>query len=164
MDNQKKPRAREKKVVGNGKGVEIHGEGLGTGPVGSQNGYAGKPQSGSGGGGKRAAAAGDLLLVRLVPRLLLGADAFLMGGMIGAAVRTVPRLRLFGDPHQKGVSPSERMSSKSPRSPSAMSCAAVCAAGRAGAAAFDGRPDGGAVCCDCLSPQNAAASTCTSMA
>ena len=31
MDNQKKPRAREKKVVGNGKGVEIHGEGLGTG-------------------------------------------------------------------------------------------------------------------------------------
>ena len=33
MDEQKKPRARAKKVVSGGKGVEIHGEGLGTGPV-----------------------------------------------------------------------------------------------------------------------------------
>ena len=39
MDNQKKPRAREKKVVGNGKGVEIHGEGLGTGPVNNMGNY-----------------------------------------------------------------------------------------------------------------------------
>ena len=39
MDNQKKPRAREKKVVENGKGVEIHGEGLGTGPVNNMGNY-----------------------------------------------------------------------------------------------------------------------------
>ena len=39
MDNQRKPRAREKKVVGSGKGVEIHGEGLGTGPVNNMGNY-----------------------------------------------------------------------------------------------------------------------------
>ena len=39
MDNQKKPRAREKKVVETGKGVEIHGEGLETGPVNNMGNY-----------------------------------------------------------------------------------------------------------------------------
>ena len=39
MDEQKKPRAREKRVVGEGKGVEKHGEGLGTGPVGNAGEY-----------------------------------------------------------------------------------------------------------------------------
>ena len=39
MDNQKKPRAREKKVVESGKGVEIHGQGLGTGPVNNMGNY-----------------------------------------------------------------------------------------------------------------------------
>ena len=46
MDNQRKPRAREKKVVGSGKGVEIHGEGLGTGPVNNMGNYEDrKPQA-----------------------------------------------------------------------------------------------------------------------
>ena len=34
MDEQNKPNARKKRVVGAGKGIEKQGEGLGTGPVG----------------------------------------------------------------------------------------------------------------------------------
>ena len=55
--DQNRPRGREKNVTSGGSGVHRRGEGLGTGPVGSQNGYAGKTSGGSG-GGKRAAAAG----------------------------------------------------------------------------------------------------------
>ncbi len=39
MDEQKKPRAREKRVVEGSMSVEKHGEGLGTGPVGNTGGY-----------------------------------------------------------------------------------------------------------------------------
>ena len=39
MDEQRKPRSREKKVVNEGKGVEIKGEGLGTGPVNNTGNY-----------------------------------------------------------------------------------------------------------------------------
>ena len=39
MDEQKRPRSREKKVVNEGKGVEKHGEGLGTGPVNNTGNY-----------------------------------------------------------------------------------------------------------------------------
>ena len=39
MDEQRKPRAREKKVVNEGKGVEKRGEGLGTGPVNNAGNY-----------------------------------------------------------------------------------------------------------------------------
>ena len=38
MDDQKKPSARRKKIVGEGRGIEKKGEGLGTGPVGQQGG------------------------------------------------------------------------------------------------------------------------------
>ena len=34
MDEQNKPNARKKRVVGAGKGIEKQGEGLGIGPVG----------------------------------------------------------------------------------------------------------------------------------
>ena len=44
MDEQKKPRSRVKKVVNQGNGVEIHGEGLGTGPVGNAGGYEARKQ------------------------------------------------------------------------------------------------------------------------
>ena len=40
MDEQKKPRAREKRVSTEGEGVRKYGEGLGTGPVGNMGGYA----------------------------------------------------------------------------------------------------------------------------
>ena len=39
MDEQKKPRAREKRVVNEGKGVQKQGEGLGTGPVNNTGSY-----------------------------------------------------------------------------------------------------------------------------
>ena len=37
MDEQNKQNARKKRVVGEGKGIEKKGEGLGTGPVGQPN-------------------------------------------------------------------------------------------------------------------------------
>ena len=39
MDENRRPRSREKKVVGEGKGVEKKGEGLGTGPVNNTGNY-----------------------------------------------------------------------------------------------------------------------------
>ena len=39
MDEQRKPRSREKKIVNEGKGVEKRGEGLGTGPVNNAGNY-----------------------------------------------------------------------------------------------------------------------------
>jgi len=48
MDEEKKPRSRVKKVVNDGKGVEIHGEGLGTGPVNNMGSYADRKQQAAG--------------------------------------------------------------------------------------------------------------------
>ena len=50
MDRENRPRRREKNVVSGGTGVFKRGKGLGTGPVGSQDGYAGKQTSHSGSG------------------------------------------------------------------------------------------------------------------
>ena len=44
MDEQKRPRAREKKVVSDGKGVEKKGQGLGIGPVNNTGNYADRKQ------------------------------------------------------------------------------------------------------------------------
>ncbi len=41
-DETKRPRGRKKNVTGEGKGLYKRGEGLGSGPVGSEDGYAGK--------------------------------------------------------------------------------------------------------------------------
>ncbi|MCR5764001.1 MAG: hypothetical protein K6G00_11530 [Treponema sp.] len=72
--DQKRPRGREKHVTNNSTGVHKRGEGLGTGPVGSSGGYAGrKGSSGGSGGGKRAAGGGSLgLIVIAVLYLLFG--------------------------------------------------------------------------------------------
>ena len=51
MEPNNRPRAREKRVTNNGKGVGRKGEGLGTGPVGTSDGYGGRVGSGSSGGG-----------------------------------------------------------------------------------------------------------------
>ena len=48
MDEGKKPRSRVKKVVNDGKGVEIHGEGLGTGPVNNMGSYEDRKQQENG--------------------------------------------------------------------------------------------------------------------
>ncbi len=49
--DQRRPRGREKNVTGNSTGVHKRGDGLGTGPVGSSNGYSGKTGGHSSGGG-----------------------------------------------------------------------------------------------------------------
>ena len=84
--DQNRPRGREKNVTSGGSGVHRRGEGLGTGPVGSQNGYAGKTGGGSGGGGKRAAAAGGggtILLLIVGYMLLKGCSSGGVGSMLG---------------------------------------------------------------------------------
>ena len=53
MDEQKKPRSRVKKVVNDGKGVEVHGEGLGTGPLNNTGNYADRKQQGTQGPGRQ---------------------------------------------------------------------------------------------------------------
>ena len=58
MADDNRPHGREKNVTGQGTGGYRRGEGLGTGPVGNQHGYSGRPgttqSSGSGSGTSRA--------------------------------------------------------------------------------------------------------------
>ena len=70
--NQKRPRGREKRVTDNSTGVHKRGDGLGTGPVGSADGYAGK-KSGSGGGMRAAGGGGiGLVIIALLLKMFLG--------------------------------------------------------------------------------------------
>ena len=39
---QNRPRGRDRTVTGTAKDIKLHGEGLGTGPVGSGSGHAGR--------------------------------------------------------------------------------------------------------------------------
>ena len=81
---------RQKRVTENSKGVHRRGEGLGTGPVGRADGYAGRTGgSGSGSGrgtGTRAGGGGLKLIIILIAMLLGGGGglgAFLSGGDSG---------------------------------------------------------------------------------
>ncbi|MBR3418665.1 MAG: peptidase C11 [Oscillospiraceae bacterium] len=86
--DQNRPKGREKHVTEGGSGVHRRGEGLGTGPVGSQDGYAGRKQQQSGGGaGKRAAAAGGggtIIIALLVLMMMKGCNTSSLGGGGGA--------------------------------------------------------------------------------
>lgn len=75
---------RDKHVTGGGKGVQKRGDGLGTGPVGRSDGYAGRGGS-TGGGGNRAVGGGT----RMSPKtaiIILVIMALLGGGGGGAAL------------------------------------------------------------------------------
>ncbi len=73
--DRKRPRSREKKVTSSSTGVHRRGSGLGTGPVGSQDGYSGRR---TGGVGKRAAIGGGSTLTVLI---LIGIAVMkMMGG------------------------------------------------------------------------------------
>ena len=75
MDKQR-PRGRQKNVTSGG-GVHRRGSGLGTGPVGSPDGYSGRRPSGSSGGGmNRAAKAGGISL----PVIIILIVVFLLKG------------------------------------------------------------------------------------
>ena len=67
-----RPRSREKNVTSGGGNVNRRGSGLGTGPVGSSDGYGGRKSGG--GGGKRAAAGGGgfLAVIAVIVYLILG--------------------------------------------------------------------------------------------
>lgn len=67
--DQNRPRGREKNVTSGTGNVHRRGDALGTGPVGSQNGYQGK--TGGGSVGKRAAAGGSGTVVLLILGYLL---------------------------------------------------------------------------------------------
>ena len=96
------PRGREKNVTGQGKSVYKRGEGLGTGPVGNEGGYQGRPDTGSGnsGGGSgretgtRAGGRGPLLLIIIVAAVLIfggggaGLSGLLGGGSSGNTAQT----------------------------------------------------------------------------
>ncbi|MBR0100708.1 MAG: hypothetical protein IJP90_13500, partial [Treponema sp.] len=76
MDRKNRPEGREKHVTNNSNGVHKRGEGLGTGPVGSSDGYSKrKSGNGGGGGGKRAMGGGSILLI-----VAILAFKFLFGG------------------------------------------------------------------------------------
>ena len=83
--DQNRPRGREKHVTGTGS-VHRRGNGLGSGPVGSSNGYSGRK---SGGIGKRATiGGGSTLLILLVGFLLLkscssGGNTGLLSALMG---------------------------------------------------------------------------------
>ncbi len=67
MDNQNKPRSREKNVTSGGSGVHKRGDGLGTGQVG-----AGGKGNSSGIGTKAAAGGGAGLVIAIIVALLFG--------------------------------------------------------------------------------------------
>ena len=71
---RKRPRSREKHITSGGSGIHRRGAGLGSGPVGSPNGYSGRA---SGKGAKRAAVGGGISL----PVLLL------IGWMIFSSIK-----------------------------------------------------------------------------
>ena len=81
-----RPRGREKNVTGPGKDVYKRGDGLGTGPVGSADGHAGRT-GGSGGGGNRASGGGKSPLVAIVLAavLLLGGGGAGLSGLLGGS-------------------------------------------------------------------------------
>ena len=58
MDQNNRPRGREKHITDNSTGVHKRGEGLGTGPVGSSNGYSSRP-SGNIGSGRSSGSSGS---------------------------------------------------------------------------------------------------------
>ena len=83
-----RPRGREKNVTGTGKSVYRRGSGLGTGPVGSSNGYGTAGGNGNGqqqrsttraGGGK-----GKFIIIILVLALLFGGKSCVGGGGLGS--------------------------------------------------------------------------------
>ncbi len=83
MAENNRPRSREKNVTEGGGNVRRRGSGLGTGPVGSSDGYQGRGSGG--GGGKRAAAIGGGIGIPAVIIMLI-VNFFFGGGNGGQTV------------------------------------------------------------------------------
>ena len=87
MDNR--PRGRQKNVTGAGKGIHKRGEGLNTGPVGRQDGYAGRTGSTGSVGGQqtgrpvRTTRKGSFSLIAIIAALVLGGGGLGLNGLLG---------------------------------------------------------------------------------
>ncbi|MDO4418108.1 MAG: clostripain-related cysteine peptidase [Eubacteriales bacterium] len=75
MDRER-PRGRDKNVTGQGTGLGRRGNGLGTGPVGSKDGYSGRGSGTGTGGGRRITRGAGLSL----PVIIIAIIAYLFGG------------------------------------------------------------------------------------
>ncbi|MBQ6385865.1 MAG: peptidase C11 [Lachnospiraceae bacterium] len=82
------PRGRDRKVTGKAKDIYKRGDGLGTGPVGSGDGYGGRKtgsfSGGSGSGGGKRSGGGKMPLLVILLALLLGGGGGL-GGLLGGS-------------------------------------------------------------------------------
>ena len=114
--DQQRPKGRERQVTGTAKDIHKTGQGLGTGPVGSASGHAGRPggsmQAGSGSGGnsggnsggsmqsggsgprRSGGGMGPLILIVIIGIVLLGGG----GGLFGLFLlwKLLPRYALTG--------------------------------------------------------------------
>ncbi len=88
MDQQ--PRSREKNITGQGKPIERRGEGLGSGPVGRNEGYQGRGGSSSPSGGAPQRSGGPTRsggrkggLIAILLALLLGGGGFGLSSLFG---------------------------------------------------------------------------------
>ena len=86
---------RQKNVTGQGKPIEKRGEGLGSGPIGRQEGYHGRgnpsPSSGGsqgGGGPVRSGGARKGGIIAIILALLLGGGGFGLSGLLGGGNET----------------------------------------------------------------------------
>ena len=86
---------RQKNVTGQGKPIEKRGEGLGSGPVGRQEGYHGRgnpsPSSGGsqgGGGPVRSSGGRKGGIIAIILALLLGGGGFGLSGLLGGGNET----------------------------------------------------------------------------
>ena len=77
-----RPRGRKRNVTGQGTGVHVRGDGLGTGPVGSGKAPGGGSSSGGGGQKRSSRGMGGFPLIILIIIALLGGGGSL-GGLLG---------------------------------------------------------------------------------
>ena len=83
VDNR--PNGREKHITGQGKDIYKRGDGLGTGPVGSADGHAGRTGGGSGGGKRASGGRSPLVTIILAAVLLLGGGGAGLSGLLGGS-------------------------------------------------------------------------------
>ncbi len=87
MANDNRPHGRDKNVTGQGTGGYRRGAGLGTGPVGNQHGYSGRPvtssNSGSGSGGTRASGGSGKIIGIIIAVVVLLAGGGGLSGLLG---------------------------------------------------------------------------------
>ncbi len=98
MANDNRPHGRDKNVTGQGTGGYRRGEGLGTGPVGNQHGYSGRPgtSQSSGSGGTRASGGSGKIIGIIIAIVVLlaggGGLGSILGGLGGTSDVNVPDL------------------------------------------------------------------------